>query len=117
LFHVLCLTNKFKWETFISILKQQVIHQLASRDTARLPDISGPDVYENLVTTIIEDQDVLEGADIKTSTNKFIAWLQTSGIDELKTNSELKDIDVQNLDGDDLFMVIPGSPRYALSSF
>ena|SRR6266498_4693287 len=103
-----------KWDTFLSITKERVLHQIKSRDI-RLPDIEGPDVYENLVMTVIEDGNMLEGADIKTTTNKFEEWLRTAGLDELREMGEMQDTDVENLEGEEFWMNLPAIPRWLLS--
>lgn len=72
-------------------------------------------MYENLVITVTEDGNTLEGADIKTTTNKFVEWLRTAGLDELRERGEMQDIYVENLEDEEFLMNLPAIPRWVLS--
>jgi hypothetical protein len=107
------LSNQKKWETFLSLIKARVLYQIKSRDP-QLPDIIGPNVYKNLTLTVIEDKQVLEAADIQTSSRRFVEWLKGDGVYELKEIGELEGRDLKGLKGEELFIEIPAIPRYVL---
>jgi hypothetical protein len=57
---------------------------------------------------------VLEGADIQTSSRKFVEWLKGDGFYELKKIGELEGRDLKGLKGEELLMEIPAILRYML---
>ncbi|KAL3425197.1 hypothetical protein PVAG01_04478 [Phlyctema vagabunda] len=69
-------------------------------------------MYKNLVITVIEDENKLEGVDIKATTYNFIEWMRTAGLDEILQKGEMQDINIENLEGEEFLMKFPAIPRY-----
>lgn len=89
------------------------IYELNTRDL-QLPDFVGHDIYENLTLTVIEDEQVFEGAYIETSSRKFFEWLKVDGFQDLREIRELEGRNLEALKCQDLYLKIPGIPRYVL---